>query len=351
MSLPNTITSIADIITLMQASFADWQQFGHVTVRRKHDLLLFNYNTMAQYSEEWTFFERVSRGLIIDHRTGEIVARPFDKFFNWGEGGRTTSAPLVSVMEKMDGSLGILYRTESDCQIATRGSFDGEQALWATDFLQNNYNLMGLPTELTLLFEIIYPGNRVVVDYGKHEDLVLLAARDRFTGKYWSSDEVQKIGTTYGFSLPKRYSFTDVEALIATAKNLDINHEGYVAEFADGQRFKFKSLRYLALHKLIVSLTFKNILAAMQAGTIEHILETVPDEFLDETRQWISEIDATMADVKQQVATAFDAAPKTSRKDFALWVQQHHPKLKRYLFALLDERNLEPLIYRHHKWQ
>ena len=42
------------------------------------------------------------------------MARPFDKFFNWGEGswrngGRTTTADISFVTEKYDGSLGILY--------------------------------------------------------------------------------------------------------------------------------------------------------------------------------------------------------------------------------------------------
>lgn len=79
----------------MREGFTDWQRYGNVTVRRKDDLLIFNYNTMAQYEGRWNFFERVSRGLIINHQTGEIVARAFDKFFNWGEGGRTSGQAPV----------------------------------------------------------------------------------------------------------------------------------------------------------------------------------------------------------------------------------------------------------------
>src|SRR5690606_552618 len=123
------------------------------------DLLVFSYNVMAQYGENWNFFERVSRGLIINWKTYEIVARPFDKFFNWGEGERTSTAPLVSLTEKLDGSLGILYRLNGQYKIATRGSLESEQATWATAFINSHYSLENLPHEITLLFEIIYPEN------------------------------------------------------------------------------------------------------------------------------------------------------------------------------------------------
>ena len=61
-----------------------------MVVRRKGELAIFNYTKAAQFAERWNFFERVSRGLILNAVTGEVVARSFDKFFNWGEGGRTT---------------------------------------------------------------------------------------------------------------------------------------------------------------------------------------------------------------------------------------------------------------------
>lgn len=348
----NKIESIEDIVRLvLDPSFEDWQQFGHVTVRRKDDLLLFNYNAMAQYSETWTYFERVSRGLIINHTTGEIVARSFDKFFNWNPNGQySTDAPIISITEKMDGSLGILYRVDGEYRMATRGAFESEQALWATDYLNQHYALSDLSNELTLLFEIIYPKNRVVVDYGKREDLVLLAARNRFTGDYLPFSDVEKFGEKYDFALPKTYDFADVDSIIDNATALDANHEGYVAEFADGSRFKFKSLAYLKLHKLISTLTLKNVLKAMQAGTIEQILETVPDEFLDETRQWINEIEQTIAAIQRDTQAAFDIAPKSSRKEFAQWVMTNHQPLRRYLFAMLDEKDIVPLIYQHHDW-
>ncbi len=346
-----SIESIEDIINLTQSGFTDWRNYGYVTVRKLDDLLIFNYNAKAQYEARWNFFERVSRGLIINSETGEIVARAFDKFFNWNEFGTPIVSTIVTVTEKMDGSLGILYRHNNQYKIATRGSFDGEQAEWATEYLNANYDLHYLNEELTLLFEIIYPENRVVVDYGESKDLVLLAIRNRFTGAYLPFNEVEKIAKEFGFSIPKIYQFDDIEALIKKAHSLNENNEGYVAEFENGARYKFKSIEYLKLHKLIVTLSFKNVLKAMQSDNIEQILDVVPDEFLDEVRVWITEIQDTIHNIKNEVQNLFDQAPKESRKEFAMWVNKIQEKsVRSYLFAMLDEQDITPLIYQKHEW-
>ena len=113
---------------------------------------------------------------------------------------------------------------------------------------------------------------------------------------------------------------------------------------------KFKSLEYLKLHKLIVTLSFKNVLKAMQSNTIGQILETVPDEFLDETRAWIHEIETTIERIKQEIQQIFDDAPKESRRDFAMWVNKYHKSMASYLFAMLDEHDIIPIIYHRHDW-
>jgi RNA ligase len=310
-------------------------------------LLLFKYTAKAQYGGRWNFFERVSRGLIVNCATGEIVARPFDKFYNWLEQGRTAGGHIVTITEKLDGSLGILFRVDDGYRIATRGAFRSEQAEWATRFLIANYDLRDLPNELTLLFEIIYPGNRVVVDYSGREALVLLAARNRFTGDYLPFyPAVYELGLRYGFPLPTVYQFNNITEILERTGTLDLSEEGYVVEFADGQRFKFKGDKYLELHRLIFGLSFNNTLAAVAAKNVAYIREQIPDEFLVQFNQWVEEIEATVTAVKQQVQTAFEMAPTDSRKEFAIWVQANHKELAPYLFAVLDGKPLDPIIYR-----
>jgi len=160
-----TYTAVDDIINKVLSGFTDWGSLGGIYVRERHGLLLFNYSNAALFSGEWNPYERVCRGLMIDSQTGQIAALAFPKFFNWMQGGRCTKAHVVEATEKQDGSLAILYRDDG-LKICTRGSFDGEQALWATDFLNTMYPDLGetLPEDITLLFEIIYPENRIVID-------------------------------------------------------------------------------------------------------------------------------------------------------------------------------------------
>jgi RNA ligase len=343
------IQSISDIQQLVREGFKEWKGYGEVTVREKDELFIFNYSVSAQYEARWNFFERVSRGLILHAKTGEVVARGFDKFFNWSEGGRYSTGEIVTVMEKLDGSLGILYRSPCGYHISTRGSFESEQGQWATQFLNANYDLTGLPNELTLLFEIIYPENRIVVNYEGRQDLVLLAARNRHTGDYLPfNPDVQALGQQFGFSLPHLYPKGDasVDDLIRQTHLIDQNVEGWVVEFSDGQRFKFKGQRYLKIHKLITGLSFKWTLDAIKAGTLEEARAVIPDEFFPQVNQWVAEIEEKVRQIKAEVAAVFEVAPKETRKAFALWVQKHHRHLAHYMFAHLDGKDIEPLIYK-----
>lgn len=344
------IETIKDIQLLLVADKGrDWGQYGNVSAKHKNNLTLFNYTAAATFERRWNFFERTSRGLIINNQTGEIIARPFDKFFNWGEGERITDASILSVTEKMDGSLGILYRHNGQFKIATRGSFDSDQALWATKHLNERYDLKSFDLDydyLTLLFEIIYPENRVVVDYGRHKGLTLLAARDRFDGFYLSHPCLVDMGECFGFSVVNQCDFSDPAELLKAKKTLPPNNEGWVVEFSDRQRFKFKGDEYLRLHRLVSSLSFKNTLAAFVDGNVQEIIDTVPDEFLDDVKSWINEIQETTYDITKQVTEAFKDAPTSDRKTFAMWVTTEHQDMASYLFAMLDGRDITPMIYK-----
>ncbi len=243
------IESIAEIQKLARDGFDNWLLYGDVKVAQQGDLLLFDYTTAAHQAARWNFFERVSRGLMINRKTGEVVARPFDKFFYWLEGGRATRAHMVSVTEKMDGSMAVLFRTQDRYAITTRGSFTSPQGAWATEFLNAHFDLADLPAELTLIFEILYPENQIVVDYETREDLVLLAARNRFTGAYLPFfPDLYELAQKYGFSLPRVYQFNNIAQLFEATGRNETNFEGWVVEFSDGQRFKFKLDWYVERH-------------------------------------------------------------------------------------------------------
>lgn len=330
------MNSIEELQQPVRDGFEDWKQYGEVAVKYMDDLILFNYTEAAVYKNEWTWFETVSRGLILNKDTGEVVARPFDKFFNWGESGRYPIGTQVArITEKMDGSLGILYRHNGEYRIATRGSFTSQQALNATKLLQERYALGMLKDSLTLLFEIIYPENRIVVNYGNTRKLVLLAARDRFTGEYLEYDVLVAASNLFGFDVVPSYAFSDIDAVLATCP--DIDHEGYVFEMTDGSRWKIKGDKYRKLHAIISHISFNHVLDAMIEGVWTEYRSVVPEEYWTEVDGYHAEINAFVSQTLDKLK--LPAMTFESRKEFAQYITQTQPReLQRFFFNMLDNK-------------
>jgi RNA ligase len=308
--------------------------------------VVLNYTPAAACEAEWTPWECLCRGLIINRKTGEMVARPFDKFFNWGEGGRTTAAPIVNVLEKMDGSLGILFRHDGQYGIATRGSFTSPQATWATRYLREHINLTGLPDEDTLLFEIIYPENRIVVDYGERQELVLLAVRNRHTGTYRSREEVVQYAERYRLELPASYQFASTEAILTQLPVLSPNCEGYVVEFADGQRFKFKGDQYRQISRAVQHMNQARAVELVAQGRMDALDGIVPEALLRDFKEMMREIHNKVVDMEYYAQMKGAIAPKGDRKTFAAYAVQQGNPWTTMLFALYDGKPLRPVIFR-----
>ena len=326
---------------LVRDGFTDWQAYGNVDVDRWDGLILFNYNRKAEQDGVWNWFETVSRGLVLEESTGRVVARPFDKFFNWGQGGRSTTAPIKAVYEKLDGSLGICFFWKGQWKIVTRGRLNSPQGEWATKWISQRAGKAegDLGVKYTLLFEIIYPENRIVVNYGDREELVLLAIRNTETGGYVDRERVEVVGDMLGVPYVKRYHFygnVSVPDLIAYCQRLDDQHEGFVAEFADGQRFKFKSDEYVIQHRFITSLSWKNMAKAMQAYVLDPSLFQHRPEFVSMAQRMVKRKNTILRNLE----LLWDAAPKGTRKEFAQYAMQTAKPYAFLLFILYDERIL-----------
>lgn len=334
------MNSIAELQALTMAGFSDWKQHGAVAVKRMDNLILFNYTPEAIFTNQWTWFERVSRGLILNIETGEVVARPFDKFFNWNEGGRMPleGSMITAITEKMDGSMGVLYRHNGQMRIATRGSFESEQALWATEFVNRVHPVLASSEfdAWTFLFEIIYPDNRIVVDYGADEKLVLLAMRQRHTGEYLASG-LQAVAYSLGIPFAPVHTFEDMDAVLAATPSIE--HEGYVIEMSDGSRWKIKGDKYRALHKIISQVSFNAVLDAVIANGWHEYRLAVPEEFHPEIDGYYAEITQSVdltdlivrSTMTPELITGF-----ITRKDMALWVQQQPRDIQRFYFNHFD---------------
>ena len=116
-------------------------------------LTIWNYTPKVQYENLWDEITLMTRGLVVDD-LGNIVARPFAKFFNWEEMKHTPTDDF-EVFEKVDGSCIILFYYNHEWVFASRGSFTSEQSVKAKE-LSSKYPLHSLDKQKTYIFEIIY---------------------------------------------------------------------------------------------------------------------------------------------------------------------------------------------------
>lgn len=301
------------------------------------DLYIYNYSPKVQYDRLWNECTLACRGLIMND-LHEVVARPFQKFFNLEE-SENLLLPDESfeVYEKMDGSLGILYWVDSKPAIATRGSFTSEQAIVATELLHTKYadEIKHLDPTKTYLFEIIYPENRIVIDYGDARKLVLLAVIDTKSGV-----EIP-LPTHEYFEIVKRYDgLNDLQQLKALEEE---NREGFVVKFKSGYRLKVKFEEYVRIHKIITRVSTVNIWEYLKEGhELLPILERVPDEFYDWVKQTHAKLLNDFAQIESEAHSEFKIL--ATKKETALYYQTcQYPAI---LFKMMENRPYDHIIWK-----
>lgn len=374
-----TATCLAHLFS--REDFQEAIDRGYVSVQTHPSLplVIYNYTPSAQYERAWNPVTTACRGLIAD-LDGNIVARPFAKFFNFGEiVDQHTTLPAGDpiVTEKMDGSLGIIY-TYTDpwtgyphIAVATRGSFTSDQAVWATQWLHTNMPDFSQPEGVTTLVEIIYPQNRIVVDYGEKRDLVLLGAILNSTGQ---DIDFNKIDWWDGERAALRGYYDSIEATADVVRQEGWAADVFETEWDGGEgvvltwpqdkapsfRLKIKHPRYVELHRIVTGLSTRTVHEALANGTFGDLIANVPDEFHPWVRQVAEDLDAqydkilwqarsdlqecrlVAEDLADHVARDFDFT--YSRKDLAAAITKRatYPGL---CFALEDGKNVNDKIW------
>ena len=339
-------------------------------VKNDHPFLplsIYNYSRITQYEGKWDEMTLKCRGLVLDNE-GTVVAKSFDKFFNYeelvGSKFKPSQIPNESfeVFEKMDGSLGITFYYKGDWIMATRGSFTSEQAIRGTQMLKElsivrNYPTTGLKENWTYLFEIIYKDNRIVCDYD-FEGLVLLGAYDRETLKEIDFENLTKSVSLFNdVKVVRKYnSVTDYTKL---KEMISSDAEGFVIRFESGMRMKIKGDEYVRLHKILTNFSSKDIWELLKdGGSLDEFLDRVPDEFDKWVKQQVSHLSYGHFRLSEQCGKMHDyfrfgkysdVYPEPSKKEFAEHLKKVvDPKLHGIMFAIWDgKRNkVDELIWK-----
>ncbi|MGL4758795.1 MAG: RNA ligase [Patescibacteria group bacterium] len=303
---------------------------------------IYNYTQKTQFNEYWNPITLACRGLILDDQFN-VVAKPFDKFFNLEqlEASNTLPNSTFKVFEKLDGSLGILFYYQGQWRIATRGSFTSEQAIYANNELLPLYQkeIDQFDIECTYLLEIIYPQNRIVVDYKNQKRLVMLGAINIKTGL-----EVPLEDIVYSDKCKSYDGLGDYEKIRSILNSED---EGYILLFENGTRAKFKFSEYKRLHRILTNVSSKTVWEYLKDDKeFDDLVERVPDEFYN----WLKDTKSTLLneykEKERDLQSKFHSLDLTlDRKEIAKEIVAKHKADSRFLFLILDEKDTSKQIW------
>lgn len=223
-----------------------------ITNNRKESRVIFNYDQIE--SPKTHPIVQECRGLVLEDKTWNIVAKSFNRFFNWGEVADEMSEfnfADFSTMEKVDGSLLLLYHYNGEWHTNTRNSYSEGEVGWTGKTWRQIFeeafdvnNLQHLDKTVTYVCELCSRYNKVVRDY-PNPTLFLLTC---FRGE----TEIERVNKEY-FSLPLEFKFSsvdDIKSYLDTLCKDDPTFEGVVIRDNENRRWKLKSSTYWSLHKL-----------------------------------------------------------------------------------------------------
>ena len=312
----------------------------------RYDLTIWNYTPKVQYERLWDDITLQCRGLVTNSE-GKIIARPFKKFFNYEE-HKPEDIPNEDyvVYEKLDGSLGILFNYKNEWILATRGSFTSPQAIKGKEILER-HDISAWRKDNTYLFEIIYPENRIVVDYGDEEKLVVIGGIHTETGEeipdsslFWTQDSGFEVVTTYktwgeGYDLLK--------------EEISKDKEGYVIRFKNGFRMKIKGEEYVRLHRILTNISNRDIWEYLKENkSFNDIIDKVPDEFYEWVKNTADSMVKQYESIEKKSLIDFANIQKNTniedRKSFALEALKcDNPSI---LFSMLDKKYYGDIIWK-----
>ena len=299
--------------------------------RRDNGTIVYDYAYMDNQvfppigSTPFAALARELRGITVDAATGELLSRPYQKFFNAGEREEVLAQYIPfgdphHVLEKLDGSMIHAFLAPGgDLAFATRWGVTSiaQQALdWykAQDGAAAGRSAVRRIIEngFTPIFEWTSPDNIIVV---RHERaaLTLTGMRRRESGAYVPYEQLHEHAAAIGVP-PVRASGrvehweSFVERAIAETEG-----EGYVVRFADGHMFKIKNAIYARVHKfkahlsqekdaaeIVISGALDDMLPHLTAGE-RKLLEAYRDRMLVRLAEHAENLERMVARARAEI--------------------------------------------------
>jgi RNA ligase len=262
-----------------------------------------------------------------------------------------------TVYDKADGSLIQIFMYEGKFVVASMGSFTSPQAIVAEKMLYEKYAHLHkyFKDGMTYLFELVYPLNKIVLDYGDEEKLLLLAMRTSNDSEFspdYNNSAMLRYWKQYGFDVVEEVEMKLEDLKDEVGREDFINKEGFVVVFGNGFRVKMKYAEYFRLHKIISNVNERFVWEFVSQGKpIE--LDNIPDE----TFQFIKNTEKML---KERFTEKWNEAHKIyieslnelsdihgddfSKKDFALHILPRHKKMAGILFKIWEQKPVSAAV-------
>jgi RNA ligase len=203
--------------------------------------------------------------------------------------------------------------------------------------------------------------NRIVVDYGDMEDLVLLGMIHTKTGYevdlHGEGNDVRlkNMVNSIGFKVVKKYDgikdYTKLKAIIGN------NEEGFVIRFSNGDRMKIKGEEYLRLHKIMTNVSTTAVWEVLSnGGNFEELLKDVPDEFYQKIKDYEKSLKYNFFQISEYCGKYHDGFRygkfgdkdlEPTRKEYAEFVMKNvKPPLRPVMFSMWDKKDYGSIIWK-----
>jgi T4 RnlA family RNA ligase len=345
-------------------------------INAKGNLVIFKYN---QFNSDFSNkVVKESRGIILEKGTWNIVAHPFDKFFNYGENqAYNLSLEDSYILEKVDGSIIKVYFYDGEWRVATNGTIDAEDAsnMDGITFAKIFFDVISkedfdkltadFSPNLTYIFELVHPSNRIVVDYGDLKELVFIGLKEN-DGKLRDFNifhkSIKKKYEKLFKNLPIRFAsifnigniddMRELEELADAANVMGNEFEGYVVTQVKDDlvvgRVKIKSPKYVHLHHVATGESVTNnlirVLLDNEENEFEVYLDKLPDVVREEYKLLKKRYFELIEYLSKESKYYKKVASRLTRKELALEIQD---KVTRdrvgFMFTMVDKPELKAI--------
>lgn len=238
----------------------------HSPLIHKKDLgegiVSYNFTREAFYSQKWNKLTTTARGLFVDSKSNQVVARSYPKFFEveqhpstqWRNLEKNLKFPVTAYL-KENGFLGIVSVWNDQLFIASKSTNQGEYKENFERILRTHVNFDKLKEYLkknncSAIFECVDPfKDPHIIEYINEKVVLLDIVQNDFTDTFKSYDEVFKLAKEIGCK-PKEMckifnTFEELKSFIEAFDKDDKNEiEGFVLVDQMGFMFKYKTLYY-----------------------------------------------------------------------------------------------------------